>query len=223
MTYTLNLRVRSANMSYSTYMVVVHRIWWWRLRSATHLWTRRWLHNPSPSPEAQSLERWGHWKSVVVITAEAALRCLSLAAVSFWHRTSSKLAAALWTEPCHFGVSIAYPSRSLRLMWHHWRLTLTVYLYHSFGLPWFLLPSWSSAYIRRLGIRHSSIRITCPTYRRWALMMVASMLVDLAWSKTSRLVMWSCHLIPRMARRARMWKSSSFLICLRYSVHVSQP
>ena len=85
--------------------------------------------NTEVAPQPQhSLEQWGHWKSVVVITAEAALRCLSLAAVSFWHRASSKLAAALWTEPCHFGLSLAYPSRSLRLMWHHWRLALTVFI-----------------------------------------------------------------------------------------------
>ena len=45
--------------------------------------------------QRHSLEQWGHWKSVVLITAEAALRCLSLAAVSFWYRASSKLAAAL--------------------------------------------------------------------------------------------------------------------------------
>ena len=38
-------------------VVVVHRIRWWLLRSATHLWTRRWL--CSPSLEAQSLEQWG--------------------------------------------------------------------------------------------------------------------------------------------------------------------
>ena len=97
--------------------MVVDRIRWWRLHSTTHLWTRRWLHNPSA--EAQSLEQWGHWKSVVVINAEAALWCLSLAAVSFWHRASSKLPAALWTQPHHFGLSMAYPSRSLGLMWHH--------------------------------------------------------------------------------------------------------
>ena len=114
-------------------MVVVHRIRWWRLHSTTHLWTPRGLR--SSSTEAQSLEQWGHWKSVV-ITAEAALRCL--AAMSFWYRASLKLAAAQWTEPRHFGLSMAYPSRSLRLMWHHWRLALTVSLYHSFGLPWFL-------------------------------------------------------------------------------------
>ena len=52
-------------------MAVVHQIRWWRLYSTTHLWTRRWLR--SPSPEAQHLEQWGHWKSVVVITAEAVL------------------------------------------------------------------------------------------------------------------------------------------------------
>ena len=143
--------------------------------------------------------------------------------MSFLHRVSSKLAAALWTKPRHFGLSIAYPSRSLGLMWHHWRLALTVSLYHSFGLPWFLLPVWSSLYIRHLSIRHSSIRIACPTHWSWALMMVASMLVDLAWSRTSRSWMWSCHLIPRMEQRACMWKSSSFLICLRYNVYISQP
>ena len=37
--------------------MVVHRILWWHLRSATHLWTRRCLQ--CPSPEAQSLEQWG--------------------------------------------------------------------------------------------------------------------------------------------------------------------
>ena len=110
-------------------MGVVHRIRWWRLHSSTHLRTRRWLR--SPSLEAQS---------VVMITAEAALRCLSLAAVSFWHRASSKLAAALWTEPHHFGQSMAYPSRSLRWMWHHWRLALTVSLYCSFSLVFFSWP-----------------------------------------------------------------------------------
>ena len=149
-----------------SWLVVVHWIQWWCLHSATHLWTRRWLR--SSSPEAQSLEQWGHWKSVVVITAEAALLCLSLAAMSFWHRASSKLAAALWTELRHFSQSMAYPSRFLGLMWHYWRLALTVSLYRSFGLPWFLLLAWSSPYIRRLGIRHSSIQITCPTHRSWA-------------------------------------------------------
>ena len=202
-------------------------IWWLSIGSDDDVCILQLIyeHGGGSAAPAQrhSLEQWGHWKSVVVITAETALRCLSLAAVSFWHWASSKLAAALWTEPHHFGLSMAYPSRSLGLMWPHWRLALIVSLYHSFGLPWFLLLAWSSPYIRRLSIQHSSIWITCPTHRSWALMMVASILVDLAWSRTFRLVMWSCHLIPRMERRARMWKSSSFLICLQYSVHVSQP
>ena len=176
--------------------MVVHRIRWWRLRSTTHLWTRRWL--GSPRSEAQDLEQWGHWKTVVVITAEAVLRCLSLAAVSFWHWASSKLAATLLTEPRNFSLSMTYLFRSLRLMWHHWTLALTVPLYRSFGLPWFLLPAWSSPYIRCLGIQHSSIRIRCPIHQSWALMMEASMLVGLAWLRTFRFFMWSCHLIPRM-------------------------
>ena len=37
----------------------------------------------------------GHWKSVVVITADVALWRLSMAAVSFWCRASSYLTAAL--------------------------------------------------------------------------------------------------------------------------------
>ena len=86
-----------------------------------------------------------------------------------------------------------------------------------------LLPIWSSPYIRRLGIRNSSMRITCPTHRSWALMSMDSMPVEFARSRTSRLVMQSCHLIPSMERRARMWKDSSFLTCLRYSAQVSQP
>ena len=115
----------------------------------------------APQPQPRGRESWTVG-AVVVIPDEAALLCLSLAEMCFWQRTSSKLVAALWTEPCHFGLSRAYPSRSLGLMWHHWRLALTVFLYRSFGLPWFLLPAWSSPYIRRHGIRHSSIRITCP-------------------------------------------------------------
>ena len=157
-------------------MVVVHRILWWRLRSANHVWTRRWLR--SPSLEALS------W-TMGALEVSCCDHCRGCSAVSlpqevsFWHRASSKLAAALWTETRHFGLSMAYPSRSLGLMWHHLRLALTVSLYRSFGLPWLLLLAWSSPYIRRLGIWHSSIRITCPTHRSWALMMVASILGDL--------------------------------------------
>ena len=86
--------------------------------------------------QRQSLEQCGHWKSVVVITAEVALQCLFLAAASFWHQASLKIAAALWTEPRHFGLSMGYPSRSLGLMWHHGRLTVSSY--RSFCLTWFL-------------------------------------------------------------------------------------
>ena len=103
------------------------------------------------------------------------------------------------------------------------RLAVSVSLYRLFGRPRFLLPIWSSPYIRRLGIRNSSMRITCPTHRSWALMSMDSMPVEFARSRTSRLVMRSCHLIPSMERRARMWKDSSFLTCLRHNIHASQP
>ena len=88
------------NDSYKECMVVVHQIRWWRLCSTTHLWTRRWLH--SPSPEALSLEQWGHWKSVV-ITAEAALRCLS--GSSFFKVGSSSVNQALPFWSVH-GISL---------------------------------------------------------------------------------------------------------------------
>ena len=54
-------------------------------------------------------------------------------------------------------------------------------------IPQFWSTLVSFAGLEFPGIRHSSIRITCPTHRSWALMIVASMLVDLAWSWTSRL------------------------------------
>ena len=178
------------------------------------------FYNSSLDTEAQSLEQWGNWKSVVVITAEAALRCLSLAAVSFWHRASSKLLAVLWTEPSHLvcpwhippGLSDWYGTTG-DWLWPCLYTTVLVYLgfFYRPGVPY------------TSGIRHFSIRNTCSTHRSWALMMVASMLVDLAWSRTFILVIWSCHLIPWMEQRARRWKSSSFFICLRYSVHLSQP
>ena len=154
-------------------------------------------------------------------------RCCSAVSVSgsceFLESSLFKVGSCIMNQASPFCLSMAYPSRSLGLMWHDWRLALTVSLYRCFGRPWFLLPAWSTPYIKRLGNRYSSIRITCPTQRSRALMMVASMLVDLAWSRTSRLLMWSCYLIPKMERRACMWKISSFLIYLRYSVHVSQP
>ena len=175
----------------------------------------------APQPQPRVTESWT--VRAVVITAETALRCFSLAAVSFWYRASSKLAAAMRTEPRHFGLSMAYPSRSLGLMWHHW--------------DW-LWPCLYTAVLVYLGFfcrpvvpRTSGVSATdTPPFesrvqpiRSLALIMVASMLVDLDWSRTFRLVMWSCHLIPRIERRGRMWKSSSFLIYLQYSVHVSQP
>ena len=98
----------------------------------------------SAGGDAQSLEQWGHWKSVEVITADAALWRRSLAAVSFWLRASLKLDAALCIEALHTGLSIARSSNSLGLMWHHWRFAFTVSLYLSLGRPWFRLPSWSS-------------------------------------------------------------------------------
>ena len=91
-----------------------------------------------PQPRSNSVLNSGGTGSQLLWSLPRLLCGVSPAAVSFWHRPSSKLAAALGTEPRHFGLSMAYPSRSLRLMWHHWSLALTVSLYRSFGRPWFL-------------------------------------------------------------------------------------
>ena len=73
-----------------------------------------------------------------------------------------KVDGDLCIEALHTGLSIARSSNSLGLMWHHRRFAFTVSLYLSLGRPWFRLPSWSSPYIRRLGIRNFSMRMTCP-------------------------------------------------------------
>ena len=97
---------------YSKPLAVVHRVRWWRLRSASHLWTRRWL--CSPSLEAHCLEQWEHWKSVVVITAEAALRCLSL-----WQQWVSGI------EPLRSWQQLCEPSLAILVC------------------PWYIPPSFS--------------------------------------------------------------------------------
>lgn len=175
------------------------------------------------SMHTEVTEQWGHWESVVVITADAALWRRSLAAVNFWLRASLKLDKAFCIEALHTGLSIARSSNSLGLMWHHWRFAFTESLYLSLGRPWFRLPSWNSPYTRRLGIRNTSMRMTSPTHRSWALRSMDSMLVELARSSTSKVVTRSCQRISSTDQRARMWKCSNFFTFLRYSVHVSQP
>ena len=90
-------------------MAVVYRIWWWRLRSASYLWTRKGL--CSPSLEAHSFIQWGHWKSVVVITAEAAQRCLSL-----WQQWVSSIEPLQsWQQLCEPSLAILVHGISLRV------------------------------------------------------------------------------------------------------------
>ena len=104
-------------------------------------------------------------------------------------------------SPLNLGLSVARSSNSFCLMWHNWILAWIVSLYRNFGQPWCLLPTWSSTCIKSLGILHSSIRMRFPTHRSWALMSMGSMLVEWARSRTSRLEMWSCHLISSRERQ----------------------
>lgn len=69
----------------------------------------------------------------------------------------------------------------------------------------------------------SSMPMTCPTHQSCVSISLESKLVELAWSKTSKLVMRSCQHIPRMDQRGHTWKFSSFLMCLPYDVLDSQP
>ena len=104
---------------------------------------------------------------------------------------------------------------SFGLMLHRWRLALTVSLCRFLGRPWFRLRCTSSTQGRRLGRRYPSIRMIRPTHGIWALMNIASILVQSIGSKPSTLETLSCHLIPRMERRALTLKYSSFLMCFR--------
>lgn len=114
------------------YTSIVLQIWKWRIISASHLWTWRWLSNPRL--EVQSLEQWGRWKSVVIITADDALWRWSLAAVSFRHWASLKVTAASWIVIHQRGQSLAHSSNSMGLSLHPWRFAFTVSLYHFFFL-----------------------------------------------------------------------------------------
>ena len=68
----------------------------------------------------------------------------------------------------------------------------------------------------------SSMWMTCPAQRSRLFMIMASMLVDSAMSRTCRLEIRSCHLMFRMVRSLRIWKRSSCFGCLLYRVHASQ-
>ena len=140
----------------------------------------------TPQPQPIGTESW----TVGALEVSCCDHYRGYSAVSL-SGSSEFLAPSLFEPRLAILVCLWHIPPGLSDWWCHWRLALTVSLYRSFGLPWFLLLARSSPYIRRLGIWHSSIRITCPTHRSWPLMMVVSMLVDLAWSRTSRLVMWS--------------------------------
>ena len=113
---------------------------------------------------------------------------MQLAAVSFWRRESSEFSTALRVLLRNCGLLLTASSSSFGLSSHYWRLALTVSLYRFFGRPCCLLPYRSSPYSRRLGMRCSSILMTCPTQRSCVFRSMDSTLVEWAWSRTSRLV-----------------------------------
>ena len=61
--------------------------------------------------------------------------------------------------------------------------------------------------------KHQLFRMTCPIHPSQLFMIMASMLVDSAMSRTCRLETRSCPLMFRMVRRLRIWKRSS---CFRF-------
>ena len=78
-------------------------------------------------------------------------------------------------------------------------------------------PPWILRRAGHLANAEFSIRRTWPVHLSWALMTDASMLVVCALFRTSVFRIISCHLIRRMLRRCRVWKDSSFLMCLNVS------
>ena len=202
---------RRTVVSYRRSVLVVHRVrWGLSLLSQPQRWERMWLH--SPKSDAQQRPLVGHWWSWVESCDNAALWRLSLAA---WRRcclSSSNAAVPLQVKDLQVSLSAAKDSRSRGFTHGHLRLLLGVSLYLSFGRPiLLLLPSHSSPYSACFGMRWSSILMTWPVQRNWALVSVDLMLCDYALSTTSMFEILSCHRILMIERWYLMWNYSSRL------------
>ena len=123
-------------------------------------------------------------------------------------RLSSNVSVACLVRARHPVLSWVRGSSSLGAI-SVWRiLSFTQSLNLLRGLPCFCFPEAS------FGNLLSSKRMTCPTQRSRLFRIMASMLADLAMSRTFRLETRSCHLMFRVVRRLCIWKRSSCFRCL---------
>ena len=67
-----------------------------------------------------------------------------------------------------------------------------------------------------------TLRTTWSVQRSWACIIIASMLIRPAQSRTSRSITPSCHLMPMDDLSGLVWKRLSCLTWFLYRVHVSQ-
>ena len=88
-----------------------------------------------------------------------------------------------------------------------WRSCLHTSLKHSWAHPVGLFPVASSPYKRSFGMQPSFIRVTCPSHRMRLCFKRVYKLGIPAFSSTTLFVTLSCHVIPRIRLRQRMWNT----------------
>ena len=88
-----------------------------------------------------------------------------------------------------------------------WRSGLHTSLKCSWGCPVGFFPVASSPYKRSFGMRPSFIRVTCPSHcMRLCFKRVYKLGIP-AFTTTTLFVTLSCHVIPRIRLRQRMWNT----------------
>ena len=110
------------------------------------------------------------------------------------------------------GVDLGCYVEFRRLDVDHFGLLFSVSLYHLHGWPCYLCPFASTPKSSCFAMHSSPIQMMWPAQQRWASSSSTMMEVDLAQSRTSWLVILSCHWIPRKEWSAHIWNFSSCLM-----------
>ena len=138
---------------------------------------------------------------------------------SFLLRISSLCFFILWYEVLlclQAFLSVAVTSQESVFMPSAWRFCLHTSLKRSCCRPVGLFPVASSPYQRSFGMRPSFIRVTCPSHRICLCFKRVYKLGIPAFSSINVLVTLSCHMIPRIRLRQRMWNTfNHFSWCAR--------
>ena len=145
--------------------------------------------------------------------AEAALWWWSWAASSSTHYSFSSDTLAMCVSTHQWGQTWAAILHLEGLMPHHLMLPLPCVLVALSWLALFLCPCASSQKKSCFGMHSSPIWMMWPARWSWALSSITLMEFDWAQSRTLRLVILSCHQIPRMEWSACIL---NFMSCLMW-------